>query len=156
MKPEIGISLVALVLSALAFARTVMWDRRSRRAAILRKKQRLVEAVLGNQLTLSELYSNVLTTDPSTYRVEVRNVLSAMRERPPEMIAQTESAHRTLESLQVLDEQVLDTLASQLAQEKQRALALSNELQHGLESGWRDAGTEPRAGADGEDAAAQA
>ena len=131
-----------------------MWDRRNRRTALLRKKQHLLEGALENELTLSKLYSNVLTTDPANYRDEVRQVLAAMRKQLPGMIVKTQSAHGTLESMPLLDEQVLDRLASKFTQGKRKALSLSSQLQHVLERGRLDTGTQPKAGADAEDRAA--
>lgn len=155
MKLEMEISLVALVVSILTFARTVLWDRRNRRTALLRKKQMLLESALENELTLSELYSNVLTTRPEDYRDEVREVLAAMREQLPGMIAKTQSAQGTLESMPVLDEQIMDRLASELTQGKRRVLSLASQLQHGLERGRLNTGTQQGTGADAEDRSAQ-
>ena len=135
MKAELWMSLGALVISGLAYLRTVLSERRQQGVSTLERKAQLVDQMFELETGASVLYSNVLTLKESEYRQEVRDVIEKLREALPEFIEEAKRVRCDFDATgKVTDQEVLE-FAPQVSEFRSRLRSIEQMLQHGLERG---------------------
>lgn len=135
MKPELIVSLGALLVSVLNSLRIVRLDRRQRATALADRKLRLSEEIVSCEGLASILYCNVLTLELTCYREEVRDVIVSIRSALPECIEDIRQVKGWIDGVARVRDGDLIEVSLRVATLKERLRTIESQLTIGLERG---------------------